>query len=98
MMWVVRRARCRSFSVRLLNASVTIRLITSGMFRGRGALEGKRFTTNMVLFGSSFLCSAPMTLESGVLSNKPPSQYGISGSPLAGEGALVIGKLGGRLP
>ena len=39
-----------------------------------------------------------MTLESGVLSNSPPSQYGISGSPFAGEGAVVIGKLGGRLP
>ena len=50
----------------------------------------------MVLSGSGLSSSAPITLESGVLSNSPPSQYGI-GRPL-GPGAEVIGKLGGRLP
>src|SRR5579863_10733026 len=38
-----------------------------------------------------------MTLESGVLSNNPPSQYGIGGPPGVGPAAVVIGKAGGRL-
>src|SRR5215831_13631271 len=75
-----------------------IRLITSGMFRGRGALDGKRLTTNIVLFVSVLSSRASMTLDSGVLSNSPPSQYGIGRSPGPGDGAVVIGKLGGRLP
>ena len=63
MISVVWCARCRSFSVWLLNASVIIRVITSGMVRGRGALDGKRFTTYIVFSGSGLSCSAPITLR-----------------------------------
>ena len=38
-----------------------------------------------------------MTLDKGVLSNRPPSQYSCS-APLSGDGAAVGGKLGGKLP
>src|SRR6185436_17277679 len=68
------------------------------MFRGSGAADGNRLTTYIVLSGSGLSSSAPMTLESGVLSNSPPSQYGTGRPPGAGDGAVVIGKLGGRLP
>src|SRR4051812_6030496 len=69
------------------------------MFRGRGACAGNRLTTYIVFCGSLLSWSALITLESGVLSNRPPSQYGRSPPPRSGGAvARVGGKLGGRLP
>src|SRR3954453_11764196 len=96
MISVVWCARRRSFSVWLLNASVIIRVTTSGMLRGSGALDGHRLTTYMVLSGSGLSSRAPITLDSGVLSNRPPSQYGIGRPP--GDGPAVLGKLGASPP
>src|SRR6185436_4570194 len=58
------------------------------MFRGSGAADGNRLTTYIVLSGSGLSSSAPMTLESGVLSNSPPSQYGTGRPPAAGGDVL----------